>query len=176
MRKTLPVIEAMHKKPVVVTQDKTLAECAALMLENSVGSLIVQDRGRLQGIITEKDFVRAVQNKSDPKKIKVKEVMQDILVTIEPHHDLLEAIQVMAKNEVRRLPVVDKKQRLIGLLTVTDILRIQPQLFEILFEKQVLAKSRAPPDMEAECESCGSFTVVKQKGSKLICFDCVKQI
>ena len=118
----------MTKNPVIVSPDTLLPVCARKMLSNNVGALIVKDKDKPIGIITEKDIVEeAVGKELNIKKTKVRDIMSNLLITITPDADLSEAIKTMKREDVRRLPVV-YNNKLVGLLTQKDILRIDPDL------------------------------------------------
>jgi CBS domain-containing protein len=71
--------------------------------------------------LTDRDIVtRAVAEQKDPRTVKVEEVVSDELVTVEPDQDLDEALALMARHQVRRLPVVEEG-RLVGMLAQADV-------------------------------------------------------
>ena len=129
----IKVYEAMNRKPIMAKPNDLLPKCARKMLANNVGCLIIEDKGILIGIATEKDFVeRAIGKELNIKKTKLKDIMTSgMMITISTEADLTEAIKLMQREDVRRLPVV-KDKKLIGLLTATDILHIKPDLLETL--------------------------------------------
>jgi signal-transduction protein with cAMP-binding, CBS, and nucleotidyltransferase domain len=159
MRTGVKIADAMTSKPITVAPDKTIEECANVMMKNHVGSLIIEKAGKLSGIITEQDIVRkVVARKLDPKKTKVSDVMITDMITMEPSADIYEALVVMRDNNIRHLPVV-YKGKMVGYLTIKDILKIQPQLFEIIVEKFEIRESQNKPLGSAMgdevCEVCG---------------------
>ena len=129
MKSGIKVYEAMTKNPVVISPDIELPVCARKMLSNNVGALLVKNKNRLMGIITEKDIVeQAVGKELNLKRTKVKDIMSTLLIVTSPEADLMEAIQKMKREDVRRLPVVNKN-KLVGLLTQKDIISMKPDLF-----------------------------------------------
>ena len=139
------VCDAMTMKPVVVGPNTSIKDCARVMAENKVGSLIIKQNGKLLGIIKERDIVRSVVLENvNASKAKVKDYMVKRVVTISPEVDIYDALVEMRDEDVRMLPVVDGKN-LIGLLTVKDILKIEPQLFELLAEKLILREEARKP-------------------------------
>ncbi len=134
MRTGIKVMDAMTKAPVKVLPEETLLTCAQKMIEGDVGSLIVEENGKLLGIITEKDFVnKAVAQNLDMQKSKAKDIMSTKMLKISPDLDLYDAIYFMSRENVRRLPVTEG-DKLIGLLTYKDVLKIQPDLYDIFIE------------------------------------------
>jgi len=120
---------------VIVSSLDTIETCAKKMLENSVGNVIIKENNSLKGIITEKDFVeKVIALGKDPKTLRAQDIMEKNLKTITPDVDIQDAMQKMIKEGIRRLPVVDTKGQLIGILTHRDILKLQPSLFDIFVE------------------------------------------
>ena len=104
-----------------VSPSQSLAEAAAVMKGEDVGSVPVVEDDRLAGIVTDRDIViRAVAERRDPQTVKVDEVASRQLVTVEPEQDLDEALALMARHQVRRLPVVEAG-RLVGMLAQADV-------------------------------------------------------
>ena len=98
------------------------------------------------GIITERDLLeRVVAEAKDATKTNVKDVMSSPLVVVEPSMDLGEAVKLMFQMKIKKLPVVDGK-RLVGLITLTDIARFQPQMIKML--KQLAEKQATPKSMQ----------------------------
>jgi CBS domain-containing protein len=104
-----------------VSPSQSLAEAAEVMKGEDVGSVPVVEEGRLAGIVTDRDIViRAVAERRDPQTVKVDEVASRELVTVEPEQDMDEALALMARHQVRRLPVVEAG-RLVGMLAQADV-------------------------------------------------------
>jgi len=119
--------ELCNRETVVVQQDKNIVEAARLMRHYHVGDLIVvtkSEEGNTPiGIVTDRDIVmEVVANGANPKTVKVSEVMSRELVTGREDEGIYETIKRMRMHGVRRLPVVDKKGYLAGILAVDDIL------------------------------------------------------
>lgn len=172
MKTYMRVMEIMTKKPVVVGPEDTIDYCVRLMLKEKVGSLIVLENKLLKGIVTEKDFLqKAVIRNFDVKTTSISKIMNRILITVEPDADILDAVKLMTKYEIRRLPVVDKNNDLFGLLTINDILRVQPQLFELIIDKSMLFASRRA-FIDSECSKCKTYTMVRPVNGKFMCQNC----
>jgi CBS domain-containing protein len=115
------VREVMTPAVRTVSPSQSLAEAAEVMKGEDVGSVPVVEEGRLAGIVTDRDIVtRAVAERRDPQTVKVVEVASRELVTVEPEQDLDEALALMARHQVRRLPVVEAG-RLVGMLAQADV-------------------------------------------------------
>jgi signal-transduction protein with cAMP-binding, CBS, and nucleotidyltransferase domain len=135
MKTGIKVVDAMTRTPIKVGPNETLLNCAQKMMVGDVGSLIIEENGVLLGILTEKDIVNKVVSKNlDIETTPVKKVMSTTMIKISPDLDLYDAIYFMSREGVRRLPVTDG-DKLIGLLTYKDVLKIQPDLYDIFIEK-----------------------------------------
>jgi len=105
----------------------TLTEAAALMRRHQVGALVVVEDAAAgtvpSGIVTDRDFVVSVIAADvDPRALTVADVMTRSVVTCRDDHDLFEAIEIMRRRGVRRLPVTDKNGGLVGILTADDVI------------------------------------------------------
>jgi CBS domain-containing protein len=104
-----------------VEPSQSLAEAAEIMKGEDVGSVPVVEDGRLVGIVTDRDIViRAVAEGRDPQAVRVDEIASRDVVTVEAEQDLDDALALMARHQVRRLPVV-KQERLVGMLAQADV-------------------------------------------------------
>jgi CBS domain-containing protein len=102
----------------------TVREAAALMSREDVGPIPIVEDGRLVGIVTDRDIViRVVAEGRDPNQTTVGEIGSKDLVTVSPDDDLNEALSLLAKHRVRRLPVVEG-DRLTGIVAQADIARL----------------------------------------------------
>ena len=130
----IKVSEAMSKNPIVISPNEFLPSCARKMLINNVGGILIVKNSKLYGIVTEKDIVeRAVAKELDVKKVKVEDIMSVNMVTISPEADLQKAIEIDNKEDIRRLAVTEK-DKLVGLLTMKDTLRKEPELIKSIKE------------------------------------------
>jgi len=145
-RITLKVGDVMVREVITIDENATVKEAAEVMNKFEIGCLIAVRKGKAVGIITERDLLkRVVAEARDVNKTKVKDVMSSPLVVVEPDLDLEEAVKLMFQMKIKKLPVVDGK-RLVGLVSLTDIARFQPQLIKIL--KQLAAKHTPPKSMK----------------------------
>jgi CBS domain-containing protein len=99
-----------------------LKDAAKKMAALDVGLLPVCEHGRVIGALTDHDItVRAAAKGRDPKKTKVAEVMTRDVVTCFEDEDIFEAVRVMADKQLRRLIVVDRNHRLVGVVSLSDL-------------------------------------------------------
>jgi CBS domain-containing protein len=117
--------EVMTERPRAVTPQTSVREAARLMEEEDVGSLPVVEEGvRLVGIVTDRDVaLRVVGRGLDPESTRVADVASGDVVTLTPEHDLDEALGLMARAQVRRLPIVVRDNELVGMVAQADIAR-----------------------------------------------------
>ncbi|MDI6847421.1 MAG: CBS domain-containing protein [Candidatus Bathyarchaeia archaeon] len=142
----LKVEDVMVKEVMTIDENSTVKEAAEVMNKFEIGCLIAVRKGKAMGIITERDLLeRIVAKAKDANKTKVKDVMSSPLIVVEPDVGLEEAVKLMFQMKIKKLPVVDGK-RLVGLVTLTDIARFQPQMINIL--KQLAMKQAAPKSMK----------------------------
>jgi len=143
---SLKVEDVMVKEVITIDENSTVKESAEVMNKFEIGCLIAVRKGKAMGIITERDLLkRVIADARDPAKTKVKDIMSSPLVVVEPSTDLEEAVKLMFQMKIKKLPVVDGKH-LIGLISLTDIARFQPQMMKIL--KQLATKQAAPKSMK----------------------------
>jgi CBS domain-containing protein len=114
--------EAMTSSPRTLTTAASVVEAARVMREADVGIVPLVDGERLVGAITDRDIaVRVVAEGKDPESTKAIDVASQELVTIDPQQDLDEALRLMARHQVRRLPVVEEDGKLVGVVAEADI-------------------------------------------------------
>ena len=143
----LKVEDVMVEGVVTIDGDAMIMKAVKLMNENEIGCLVVMRRGKAVGILTERDLLKRVIAKSkNPRKTRVREIMTKPLIAGRPDMDLEEATKLMFKMKIKKLPVVESPGRLMGLITLTDVARFQPQMIRIL--KKLSTQTLAPKRMK----------------------------
>jgi CBS domain-containing protein len=105
----------------------SVKSAAEHMAKFGIGYLPVVDRGRLVGIVTDRDITcRVVADDRDPKTTKIAEIMSKGVAYCFDDDELTEAIHLMETNRVRRLPVLDRKEHLAGIISLSDVARHAP--------------------------------------------------
>ncbi|MBF5042742.1 CBS domain-containing protein [Aggregicoccus sp. 17bor-14] len=122
-REPLTAQEVMTRSPRTVSRDSSLQEAARLMRDENVGVVpVVDPGGRLLGLVTDRDLVvRAFTDQRSPEQFRVKEVMTDDVHAVTPETSLVEVIELMGRHQVRRVPVVDREDRLLGIIAMADV-------------------------------------------------------
>lgn len=175
MKTGIRIADAMSVQPVVIPGTTTILDCAKLMVKKRVGSLLIVKESSLEGIFTEKDLVHFLAKGLDPEVIKVKEAMSKKIHTIEPEEDLYDALIQMKKEKVRRLPVVHKN-KLVGMLTLNDILKLQPALFDLMMEsKSIRLQAKKEKYVEGGCEVCENFGHLYEVDDQFMCAECKEE-
>jgi len=129
---SLKVEDVMIKKVITVDAEATVKEAVEIMNEHEIGCLIVMKWKKPVGIITERDMLKRVLVKSkNPEKTKVSEIMSTPVIATEPSIDIEDAARLMFKKNVKKLPVISEG-KLVGLVTLTDLARFQPEIIRIL--------------------------------------------
>ena len=115
------VRDAMTANPRAAEPSMLLGEAAQLMKSEDIGALPVVEQGRLVGVLTDRDIVvRVVAEGRDAQSVQVGDIASRELVTAAPDQPLDEALRLMARSRIRRLPVVDG-ERLVGMLAQADV-------------------------------------------------------
>ena len=139
----LRIEDVMVSDVITVEAGATVRQAVDLMNEHEIGCLIVVDEEEKPvGILTERDLLkRVLAKRKDPVRAKVKDVMSKPLITGTPHMDLEAAARLVFKKKIKKLPVVENG-RLVGLVTLTDMVRFQPEIIRLL---KKLAGTKLPP-------------------------------
>src|SRR5256885_14571547 len=117
--------DVMTYKPFTIDADKSVAYAAKMMRKEDVGLTPIVEGDKLVGMLTDRDIAtRVAAQGRDPDQVKVRDVASKQLVTIDPQQDLSEALRMMAKHQVRRLPVVQEDGRLVGVVARSEERRV----------------------------------------------------
>ena len=116
--------EIMTRNPRTVTPDAKLAEAARLMQSEDVGIIPVVDGGNqnLVGVVTDRDIaIRVVAEGRDPNSVSARDVMSTNVRTCREDDDVNEVMKVMGSEQVRRIPIVDERGSLVGIVAQADV-------------------------------------------------------
>lgn len=118
----MKISEVMTPHAKCIGPDSTLVEAARQMRELDVGSLPICENDRLAGMITDRDLaLRGITESRDPRSTPVREVMSPGIVYIFEDQDVEEAARLMEVKQIRRLPVLNRDKRLVGIVSLGDL-------------------------------------------------------
>jgi CBS domain-containing protein len=119
----MKVKDVMHKGVDWVNPETPIAEIAKLMREHDIGSIPIGDDDRLVGMVTDRDIVckGLAQDGFDPSRATARDVMTSGIHCCREDDDLSKAVRHMETLKVRRLPVINKNKRMVGMLALGDI-------------------------------------------------------
>ncbi|MGY5860174.1 MAG: CBS domain-containing protein [Candidatus Thorarchaeota archaeon] len=178
------VKDIMAVNVVTMPPDASILDVSKSMSEMDIGSVIISDKERPVGIITESDIVRRViAEEKDTKTTTAADIMSSPIIHVEPGTGLTDAMRVMAKSNIRRVAVL-KNNSLAGIITSRDILRWSPELIDILVEslrlrtEEAVQKRTDDEDDEliaygGECSNCGEYsTDLVLEDDEYLCESC----
>lgn len=128
-KKSRPISSIMTGRVITATADETIKTVCKLMYENDIGSIVivkrtVDDANKPVGIITERDIVRQIGlSELFVVQAPIRQIMSTPLVTIGPNNPIRDAIDIMQLKKIRRLVVIDDREKMIGIITIKDALK-----------------------------------------------------
>jgi CBS-domain-containing membrane protein len=126
------VRDVMTKAVKTARIDTSVRDAARKMNKFFIGSILIIDKNKLVGILTERDILRSVVEQGiDSSIIKVKDIMSSPVITIYPDTSIEDAAQLMVKKQIKKLPVVDDG-KLVGIVTSMDLMKAGPTLVNLL--------------------------------------------
>jgi CBS domain-containing protein len=131
--KGMLVKDIMTRNVVAVRRETPLREAAEIMADNHIGCLVVKSEGKVTGIITDRDVLIFIADESHRNldSFRVKDVMTDYVITIRPNNPVEKAVELMTANRIKKIPVLEN-DRLVGIITMSDIIWAQPKLMREL--------------------------------------------
>ena len=124
MKMAESIRDVMTKDAHALDGGASVIEAARLMRDEDAGIVPVVEGEKLVGTVTDRDIaVRVVAEGKSPESVTVGEIASRELVTIDPQQELSEALRLMARHQVRRLPVVEEDGKLVGIVAQADIAR-----------------------------------------------------
>ena len=176
------VVKDIMSRPVITARESdTVADAAKLMMKHNIGCVIVSGKaGNTVGIITERDIVQRVAAKNTlPSDVKVSGIMSKPVVTINSVAGVTEAAKLMNQRRIRRLAVMENG-KLIGVLTMKDILDVTPALMDLMSERSrvgVQRPQRGISELAGYCDECETWSEpLIQKDGVFLCQDCAKDL
>ena len=131
------VKEVMTKNVITINKEETVLKACNIYRDKKIGCLIVIEDGSCVGIVTERDLIeRTICEHRNPETTKIKEIMSSDIKTIHALETVEKAIQIMVENKIKKLPVI-VNEGIVGIITVTDISKIRPDLSKRFIESWV---------------------------------------
>lgn len=179
MEVRIPVKEIMTRDVASIDITSDVPALARKMLERDVGSIIITDKQRPVGIVTERDIVRKIISSNiKPTDITLKELMTTPLITIPANEDVTDAMQKMVKMQIRRLPVVERA-KLVGIVTDIDLIAISAEMGNIfsdlikMHRERIFSMEAPQTILRGICEECGdNVDNLLLVDGKLLCESC----
>ena len=148
--KNITVSSIMTSKVITITEKQTLKELSKLMYQRNIGGIIIlkdilpnnaSEEDTPIGIITERDIARLVAFSSNlSTDTPTSELMSKPLITINQNSSIKDASDLMQQHNIRRLPVLDNKGKLVGIITAKDILKAMMDLLKSVMNQQDLLR------------------------------------
>jgi len=160
------VRDIMNSPVVSASPNDTIHDIAKKMKEENIGSIVIMEKDKPVGIVTDWDIVtRAIVNDSKPSQVKAKDVMKEIY-TIESEESITEAARLLRKHNIKRLGVV-YKNRLAGIISSSDVIAVTPDLVEIVSEKSAIIRgelgiTRPASNVSGYCDECSEWSDLLQ--------------
>ena len=168
----IPLRDVMKNNPTMIGSEATVAKAAKAMCHDEVGSVIILENSQPIGIVTEEDITcKVVAKDLKPSTVLVTDIMSTPLITVSADKTVGDAAHMMVKHKVRRLPVIDAKKKVIGIVTVRDLLTVSNELNELLTD--LIEINREEIVEQGMCNRCGQMSDdLKRVDNILLCPGC----
>jgi CBS domain-containing protein len=173
---TRVLVRDIMNSPVISTSPQhTIKDIATKMKEERIGSIVIMENEKAAGIVTDWDIVsNAVVKDVKPSEVKASDIMQP-LHTIEGEEGVTEAARVLRQHNIKRLGVV-YKNRLVGIISASDVIAVTPDLVNVISEKAALMRGeigRSAGDISGYCDECGEWSDLLQfNEGTFMCEEC----
>ena len=140
----MPEIKSIVREQVVTASpDASLAELAGLMDDEDVGSVVVVEEDRPQGIVTDRDIaIEVVSREEDPAAVTARDVMSEDLATVDADSGIFDVLRTMESASVRRVPATDADGNLAGIVTFDDFVVLLGRELKLLGD---VVEAEIPP-------------------------------
>jgi CBS domain-containing protein len=158
------VRDIMNSTVISASPHDTIKDIATKMKEERIGSIIIMENEKAVGIVTDWDIVsNAVIKDIKPTMVKASDIMQK-LHTIEGEEGITEAARILRQHNIKRLGVV-YKNRLVGIISASDVIAVTPDLVDVISEKASLMRGeigRSAGNVSGYCDECGEWSDLLQ--------------
>ncbi|MEE1116616.1 CBS domain-containing protein [Methanosphaera sp.] len=174
--------DAVTYDVITASSDTVISDIADIMTKNDISSVVIEDE-KVEGIVTTNNIISKVVSKNiSPQDISAGMVMEKY-VGINSDASLNEASSVMIKNNCKVLLVFEEEE-FKGILTLTDIVRVSPELIEIFVEQKNIDDKNFHDDAnysndydenldEGVCENCGVYGQLDERDGQFLCSECI---
>ena len=169
------VRDIMNSPVISASTEASIKDIARKMKEEKVGSIVIMDKEKTLGIVTDWDIVsNAVVKDVKPSMLKASDIMQQ-LHTIEGEEGVTEAARILRKHNIKRLGVV-YKNRLVGIISASDVIAVTPDLVDVISEKSALIRGetgRSMGNVSGYCDECGEWSdLLQYEEGTFTCEEC----
>jgi CBS domain-containing protein len=158
------VRDIMNSPVISASPHDTIKDIATKMKEERIGSIIIMENEKAVGIVTDWDIVsNAVIKDIKPTMVKASDIMQK-LHTIEGEEGITEAARILRQHNIKRLGVT-YKNRLVGIISTSDVIAVTPDLVDVISEKASLMRGeigRSAGNVSGYCDECGEWSDLLQ--------------
>ena len=145
--------DVVVRKVVTISPEVSVRDATDLMEEKSTSCLVVLVDGMIEGILTSRDVIqRVVARGTHPSEVTVGEIATHPVIVLKPETFLGEAIKVMLQRRIKKIPLIDGRGRLVGLVSLSDIVEFHSELFSALWERIIMME----PATFVEDEICAT--------------------
>lgn len=171
----LRVKDVMSSPVIDADVEETAEDVANKMVHYDIGSVVVTEKGFPVGIITKRDLVYKVVAKNlKPNEVKAKDIMSSPIHVARPDEMIDNALRKMNKLRIDHLAVVHK-DKLVGIISTTDILQVTPEILDIVREKMRMGNVKVSGETYTEgfCDACGEWSdMLLRVDDQYLCEDC----
>jgi CBS domain-containing protein len=121
----------MNKNVIVGKKDLTIKEASEVMAKLRIGCLVITEGKKIVGIITSTDILRSIANDKKSEVTLVEDIMSKKVLTIHPEKKMEDAVDMMMKRKIKKLPVVSEN-KIVGIVTASDIIVVEPKMISTI--------------------------------------------
>jgi len=175
----LTVKDLMTTKVIALPMDKSVADVAVVMAHHDISAMLLTAEDTFVGILTDRDIMKKVIAQGlNPQTVRAGEVMSAPLISIREQASVQDAAEKMRENKIRRL-VVTNQGNVVGIISESDIMRVEPELHFLIRERSRLGIGKGRPSeprgvgLEGYCEECDNYSDDLKKGNgQWLCEEC----
>lgn len=132
----MKIKDIMTKEIACVDTSSSAADAAKKMRDQNVGTVLIVEKDQLKGLVTDRAITtRAVAAEKDPRNVPVTDIMTRDIVGCSENDDLFDALKMMGEKKIRRLPVVNDRSQLVGVVSMADIAQQMREGIDSMFSE-----------------------------------------